>query len=242
MIVRAPGRRPRVGVRAELRLDDRGRSVAVAGLVRGEAALEVALPPLPRGVHSLGRARIASTWPSGLFRAVRPLDAAHGELVVYPAPAELPSARGGRQGLGDLLGGGATGFLQPTGMREYRPGDDRRRVHWRASARRGSLVVTEWEGGVGEGCEVLLDRRCAPEALEEALSVLAALAIAGREQKEPLTLHMQGHSATYGPSHRPWDELLRVLAEAGALPADGPAPPVVSPSVARLPVAAGAPA
>ena len=31
-----------------------------------------------------------------------------------------------------------------------------RRIHWKASARRDRLVVTEWEGGGGTGAEVVL--------------------------------------------------------------------------------------
>ncbi|HEX6312261.1 MAG TPA: DUF58 domain-containing protein, partial [Acidimicrobiia bacterium] len=50
---------------------------------------------------------------------------------------------------------------------------------WRASARRGSLVACEWEGESGAGLEVVLDRRTSPERLEEALSVAAAIVLAG---------------------------------------------------------------
>jgi uncharacterized protein (DUF58 family) len=108
-------------------------------------------------------------------------------------------------------------------------------VAWKASARRGSFVIKEWEGGSGAGHEALLDRRTDPESLEQALSLLSALSLAAKEQKDLLTLHTQGLSATFGRQRRPWRELLTFLARAEALPDDAPAPPAVSPAVLRLP-------
>ena len=67
------------------------------------------------------------------------------------------------------------------------------------------------------------------------VGAMGALALAAKEQKDLLTLHSQGLSATFGRQRRPWRELLTFLAGAEALPCDAPAPPAVSPSVLRLP-------
>ena len=66
------------------------------------------------------------------------------------------------------------------------PGDSLRAVHWRATARRGRLVVREWEAAGGQGLEVVLDRRCAPAELEEALEALSALVHVARARKGSL--------------------------------------------------------
>lgn len=218
----------------------RERIVAGRGEIRGEGRLPGRLPALSRGVHAVRAARVVTTWPFGLVESRAAL-AAPAELVVYPAPAELADARGGG-GLGEILGahGARGGLLQPSEIREYRPGDELRRVHWKASARRGDLVVTEWDGGGGGGLEAVLDRRTEPEALETALSLLAAIALAARDEKELVTLHSQGLTATYGGNHRPYGDLLRYLAEADVLPANAPAPPPASPEVLRLPAREGA--
>lgn len=186
-------------------------------------------------------ARIVSTWPLGLWMARRAVPAP-AEVVVYPAPLALATSRGGSGGVGELYDmlGAAQGFLQPSELREYRPGDELRLVHWKASARRGTLVIKEWEGGTGSGHEVVIDRRAKGEELEEGLSAVSALARAAKEQKEVLTVHSQGLSATFGGAHRPWRELLRFLAVAEPLPLDGPPPPPVSPAVLRLPRRGGA--
>ena len=156
--------------------------------------------------------------------------------MIYPAPAELATTRDGSGGVGDLYDalGAADGFLQPSNLREYRPGDELRLVHWKASARRTELVVKEWEGGTGSGHEVVLDRRCEPAALEEALRVVSALALAAKEQKELLTVHSQGLGATFGAGQRPWRELLEFLARAEALDKGAEPPPPVSPSILRV--------
>lgn len=214
---------------------------AALGEAAGEARLRVPVPPLARGVYPVREARLVSTWPLGLWKARRAVPAPK-ELVVYPAPAALATSRGAGGGVGELYDrlGAAQGFLQPSELREYRPGDELRLVHWKASARRGALVIKEWEGGTGSGHEVLLDRRAKGEELEEALSAISALALAAKDQKEVLTVHSQDLSATFGGSHRPWRELFRFLALASPLPADGPPPPTVSPAVLRLPRRGGA--
>src|SRR5262249_41130714 len=43
------------------------------------------------------------------------------------------------------------------GVREYRPGDDLRRVHWPATARRGALMVKEVEVDLAPYFTVILD-------------------------------------------------------------------------------------
>jgi uncharacterized protein (DUF58 family) len=232
----AAGARSRWALGVEIELADGPTLQAALGEARGDAHLRVPVPPLPRGVHRVRAARLSSAWPLGLWAARRPIPAP-AELVVYPAPLALATSRGAGGGVGELYDmlGAAQGFLQPSDLREYRPGDELRLVHWKASARRGSLVIKEWEGGTGAGHEVLLDRRASGEELEEALSGVSALALAAKEQKEVLTVHSQGLSATFGGAHRPWRELFRFLAEADRLPANGPPPPAVPHEVLRLP-------
>lgn len=230
------GRRLRFGLSIEFLLSGNRRILLPGGVARGATTLFGRLPALPRGVYLVERATLFSTWPLGLMKARRDLKAGF-DLIVYPAPTKLPEARGGAGGLAEICGalGVPGGDLQPSTLREYREGDELRQVHWKASARRRTLVIKEWEGGMGDGLEVVLDRRAEGEALEESLSLIAALALAAKEEKEILTVHSQGLSRTFGREHGPWRELLRFLAGTHALPAGAAGPPPVSPGILRLP-------
>jgi uncharacterized protein (DUF58 family) len=99
---------------------------------------------LRRGVFSGGEVRLASSWPFGAVRAQRDLDVSSDVVVV---PRTLPLHDFPLAGAGD----GAEAAAAPSsghgdqlaGVRDYRAGDDVRKVHWRSTARRGHLVVRE---------------------------------------------------------------------------------------------------
>jgi len=112
-----------------------------------------------RGVVDLsrGEATVASTFPLGLFRASCRV-AVSGRLVVRPREGrptprlrrlvrgrEPAEARQRRLWRGDDV---------IYGVREYREGDDPRRIHWRSTARKGALVVSEWRAE--QGCEAVV--------------------------------------------------------------------------------------
>jgi len=227
-----------VGVRIDL--EGHGKETLGAGTVRGKSRFSGRLPALARGVYRIRSAVLTSTWPLGMLRVTKEVPAP-AEVVVYPAPADLADTPAGSEGMSALLTalGGRSAGIQPSHFREYHVGDELRRVHWKASARRDTLVITEWDGGAGNGAEVVLDRRAATAAFEAALSLLAAIAIAARDAKETLTIHTQGSSATYGTGHMPFSGALRFLAATTALPESGPPPPPASPEILRLPVAGG---
>jgi len=172
------GDRSSMQLAVEVELADGARADALVSCVRGAVDVVLQLPALSRGIHQLHRARVSSSYPLGLLAVGRRL-ALRRELVVYPAPTRLASARSASQALAEALhsGGQERGDVQPAGLRDHRRGEELRRVHWRASARRGALVVREWEGAGDGGIELVLDRRCGSEALEQALSLISAVYI-----------------------------------------------------------------
>jgi hypothetical protein len=85
-------------------------------------------------------------------------------LVVVPAVVELPS--GGPdladgEGAAQLVQRRITGNDDDLTTREYRAGDALRRVHWRASARRGELMVRQEEHRSHPDARLVLDTRLA---------------------------------------------------------------------------------
>jgi uncharacterized protein (DUF58 family) len=112
------------------------------------------------GIYAVGPLRLTAGDPFGLFRAVLPLAppapfAVFPRLVAMPAlgrlggaPSLAPQDRAeARRGQGALV----------LGVRDYRPGDDVRRMHWPAFARRGWPAVRELEQDLLPYLTVLLD-------------------------------------------------------------------------------------
>ncbi len=216
------------------------RASACVHVLEDRKRAHIEVPGLSRGLYDVQRVDAWSTYPFGLLRRRMPLMEAPGEIVVYPRPTTVGDATGGRTAedfVRDMLGSNVSGEgdMQPSGLRDHREGDSPRSIHWRASARRGKLVVLEWEGGGGEGLEVVLDRRCSEEVLEEALSDLSALVQYAREAKEVLAIRSQDLNVTFGEGHEPFDRALYFMAGAQSVPAGGQAPPSTSPTVLRLP-------
>ncbi|MGN8026446.1 DUF58 domain-containing protein [Microbacterium sp. 22242] len=113
-----------------------------------------------RGLASLGPLRLTTADPFGLFRRTDEL----GDptpITIVPAVLPLPrlADRTGRAGgtaqtSSHRLGQGSDN-LSP---RRYVPGDSMRRIHWRATAHRGDLMVRQEEQESSPDALVVLDR------------------------------------------------------------------------------------
>jgi len=118
------------------------------------------LRPERRGPLALRGFRVTTRFPFGLFSKSRILEAPAEALVfpaVDPVRSEPPDGGGCEDGALDrhVRGSG----LQVAGVREHRPGDGLRRVHWRSSLRRGELLVRETEDERRSEVEVRLEAR-----------------------------------------------------------------------------------
>lgn len=128
---------------------------------RGTARLGYRVHPTMRGVHQLGPLRARITDPFGLAEFEREL-AGQSRVVVVPRTVGLAGLPGGSgTGAGD---DGSVRLRSGQGeddavVRQYRQGDDLRRVHWRSTARRDELMVRVEERPWRGGTTVLLDRR-----------------------------------------------------------------------------------
>jgi uncharacterized protein (DUF58 family) len=83
-------------------------------------------------------------------------------LVVVPAIVDLPAggpALSDGEGTAQLVQRRVTGNDDDLTTREYRTGDALRRVHWRASARRGELMVRQEEHRSHPDARIVLDTR-----------------------------------------------------------------------------------
>jgi uncharacterized protein (DUF58 family) len=100
------------------------------------------------GVYTLGPIRVVASDAAGLSRATAELPVIE-EFAVFPRVHDVAGL--GRIGARPSFAPQESAAGRPgqslvyLGVRDYRPGDDLRHVHWPASARRGSLVVQEYE-------------------------------------------------------------------------------------------------
>lgn len=122
-----------------------GRVLSIAG--QKDRKWKVLVRALRRGRFQLGPIVLRSGDPFGLFSTEMRVDAP-ALILVYPKVLpllhwQLPGSQ--------LEGGVLTGqrSLQATsmvmGIREYRPGDSYKSIHWRSSARHRTLQVKEFE-------------------------------------------------------------------------------------------------
>ena len=132
-----------------------------------------------RGRARLPGVRVTTRFPFGLFvKAGRPT--LEEEAIVFPAVRPIDAA--GRR---HLVAAGARSLHRRGrghdlhNLREYRAGDDRRLIHWRSSARTGTLIVRELEAETAAATRIALVGDGTRDAgrLEAAMSEAASLAV-----------------------------------------------------------------
>jgi uncharacterized protein (DUF58 family) len=158
-----------------------GRVFALKVPPGGSARRTYSFVPAHRGELEFAGFRVTTRFPFGLFsKSMRIEEPARG--LVYPALDESvlrpPEGRRPRDGEDGSGGGGER--PESAGLRDYAPGDPLRRVHWRASLRRGTLLVRELEEQEGAQHTVrLATAGMTPgEAFETAVRRAASAAVA----------------------------------------------------------------
>jgi uncharacterized protein (DUF58 family) len=133
-----------------------------------------------RGVHHLGPMRIHVVDRFGMVHRTL-TGGSRDEVLVYPRVVALDPVVLGGASLGSGSGhlgarGAATDDVIP---REYHPGDEMRRIDWKASARTGALMVRSEESPWRSAVTVVLDLRETDHAGHEPDSAVdAALGLA----------------------------------------------------------------
>ncbi len=208
--------RPVLPARVELPVGAGSASFALPTLGGGEEHSELfTIPTQRRGVIVVGPVSSVRGDPVGLVRRAV-IWTEPEELLVHPATVRMHGSAAGF--LHDLEG-------QPTkdvtnadlafhALREYVPGDDRRYVHWRSSARTGTLMVRQFESTRRTHLvlAVSVDRRdyAHEDELELAISAVGSLGLhAFAGEKDVTALTSEGRLSTIGV--RPFlDSLTRI--------------------------------
>jgi uncharacterized protein (DUF58 family) len=166
--------------------------------------------PARRGVYQIGPLEIGVSDPFGVARRSI-LSADASQFLVHPRiePLTMPRDEGRRR---VTL---TSSRRQPTGatgedfytLREYQEGDDLRRIHWPATAKRGRYMIRQEETPWHARGTILLDDRAAPyddygweRAVEVAASIADLLHRAGHSFRL-LGAFERGVAAGRGPEH-----------------------------------------
>ena len=161
-----------------------------ASVSRSEATLTLTYSLLPtrRGRWPLGPALVHTADPFGVLWA----DTAVGEaelVPVWPAVVDLSGTAGALMGHADrIVLGARTPSPDDASLRDYREGDDLRRVHWASSARRGTMLVRSDERAGRRPATVLMDLPRDPQAVEWTISAAASIALSVLSSGHPVRM------------------------------------------------------
>lgn len=192
LIAANPGRRRLGGVQLEVPVGSRVIERVLPGLPRGGAFDEqFRIPTERRGVVTVGPARTVRADPIGLMRR-EIVWSQTVELHVHPRTVSIAALSTGF--IRDLEGSPTRDLTASDiafhALREYVPGDDRRFIHWKSSAKTGTFMVRQFEETRRSRLMVLLDLEpgaYADEA-EFELAVSAAASVGSRAIRDARTL------------------------------------------------------
>ncbi|MGB7847467.1 MAG: DUF58 domain-containing protein [Candidatus Acidiferrum sp.] len=181
-----------------------------------------------RGVYRQEAFRIVTRFPFGFVQKARRLDLA-SEALVYPsveATPEFLEILPGIQGAIESLAKGRGQDLYA--LRDYLPTDSARHVHWKASARLGSLMVREFARE--DDCQVLLvldphseasrQATVETERFERTVELCAAIAWNFHERGAMLEFRSASGNVPLAPATDNIFAVLRHLALVQPLPLD----------------------
>jgi uncharacterized protein (DUF58 family) len=189
----------------------------------GDGEVRLTLVPRRRGHLRFTGLTVARLDPLGLVRALRRIDRPESLLVLprrYPVPPiRLPGTRKLQPG-GVALARSVGDSEEFVSLRDYRPGDPWRRIHWKSWARAGRPVVREYQDEYFVRHALVLDTFAAAEGarFEAAVSVAASLACAldtGEALLDLLFVGPRAYVFTAGRGLAHLDQMLEILAGVG---------------------------
>jgi uncharacterized protein (DUF58 family) len=149
------------------------------------------LPTDRRGIVEVGPLAVIRRDPFGLTRSAR----RHGStetLWVYPRIHQVaPLASGRRRDLEGPTHDNASGNITFHALREYVTGDDLRLIHWRSTARTGTLMVRQQADPSQPHVTIVLDTHTGSfddAAFEAAVEAAASLVVASTSRRFPVRL------------------------------------------------------
>jgi len=145
---------------------------------------DVAIPTQRRGILTIGPVSTVRGDPLGLLRREHTWEDVH-TLYVHPVTTTIPSTSTGF--IRDLEGNPSSLIVDADisfhAIREYVPGDAQRQIHWKSTAKTGTLMVRQYEETRRSRMLIALacseDEYASPEQFELAVSAVGSLGVRG---------------------------------------------------------------
>ncbi len=166
----------------------------------GSATRIVSFRPARRGAVARASGAVSTLFPFGLFEKSADIDG-DASLLVYPRPGEAECPKAGEEDGAPVEGDAASGRPGPAirGVRDHKPADPVRDIHWKASARLGRWMVKEREKESAPVAELRLDAPAPPPEFERAVSRACALVLRWEREGRPYRL-LLGDRLLAGPA------------------------------------------
>jgi uncharacterized protein (DUF58 family) len=200
---------------------------------RGERSWSVHVPLTRRGHFRVDPLALRTGDPLGLFESNAAIGG-YSTVVVYPRVEVLP---GWRMPPAFVEGSHAEKVRTPhvtptaTSLREYVPGDAYNRIHWKASARQGELLVKEFELEQTADVWIFLDLQATTHTgtgddstLEYGVSVAASIAARALVENRKVALNASGRRISPIPADRGPRQYQKIMETLAAVAADGGRP------------------
>jgi uncharacterized protein (DUF58 family) len=188
---------------------------------KGVVEVKVAMTPRRRGYIQLTELTIVRLDPLNLCKSFSRIPNRESLLILpkrYEIPAiQLPGSRKFKLG-GVTLASSVGDSEEFVSLRDYRPGDPLRRIHWRSWAKTGKPIVKEYHDEYFVRHALVLDtfqKAMYSDMFEEAVSVAASFVYTIRTQDSLLDLLFIGTEAycfTIGRGLGQTEQMLEILA------------------------------
>jgi len=216
-----------IGFRDALQIDSSGEVTCgpILPMLAPRATIELTYTKRihRRGIYNVSNALVASRFPLGVFEH-RALLSHPSRIIVLPPIGRLK--RPATRQLATRPADRARRLTVQEGqdefhsLREYRPGENPRLIHWRTSARTQTLVRRVMKDSRSENLVILLDTALAQRAesrhLEAAISCAATLLVHAQKRGCKATVLFRGGRAAHSGTRSGLFGALETLASIGA--------------------------
>lgn len=157
--------------------------------------IDITLTPLKRGIIELTDIRLCLHDPLGLFQRFRKMPSSHDKIIVLPRRYSIPqlllSGNARFQTGGDTASSSVGQSGDFTSIRDYKPGDAIKHIHWKSWARTGKPIIKEYEDVLFPRYGLVLDTISTAEhsdIFEAAVSIAASFSTTIDTQQSLLDL------------------------------------------------------